>query len=132
MGEGSVADSLQNTEFWVYAGYYTSGKALKYVRHFLTCYQGGRCMVNESEDCSEGSKVLLQLRQLNGALWDWLLFSESVTEFLNGEDLQQTFLKWLFNHGLLILCMSTVKWVWLLGGHYKEILKVCGGLETEQ
>lgn len=56
-------------------------------RHCLTCYQGVRCMVNESGDRSRGSKVLLQLRQLNDALWDWLLFSESVTEFLNGEDL---------------------------------------------
>lgn len=89
-------------------------------------------MVNESGDRSRGSKVLLQLRQLNDALWDWLLFSESVTEFLNGEDLRQTFLRWLVSHGLLILCMSTEKWVWLLGGHYKEILKECGGLETEK
>lgn len=66
-------------------------------------------MVNESRDCSGGSKMLLNLRQLNDALWDWLLFSASVTEFLNGEDLQQIFQMWLVNHGLLILCMSTVK-----------------------
>lgn len=66
-------------------------------------------MVNESGDLRGGSKVLLQLRQLNYALWDWLFFSASVTEFLNGEDLQQTSHKWLVNHGLHILCASTVK-----------------------
>lgn len=65
-------------------------------------------MVNESGNHSGDSKVI-NLRQLNDALWDWFIFSASMTEFLNGEDLQQTFCKWLVNHGLLILCMSTVK-----------------------
>lgn len=30
-GERVVAVSLQNTKFWVHAGYYTGGQALKYV-----------------------------------------------------------------------------------------------------